>query len=71
MKEFCENCNVLDDEDHRLNDCKKYSNTNFSETDEKVDFGMIYSSNLDEIRMIIQKISQVWNTKNAHGSMNE
>ena len=70
MKELCEHCKLLDDEDHRLNYCRRYSDINFSDNDEKVDFNMIYSNDIVELKRIIPKISQVWNTKNALGSMN-
>ena len=70
IKENCEECNTLDNEDHRMNYCRKYSDINFSDTDVKVDFSRIYSRDLNDIREIIPKISQVWNIKNAHGSMN-
>ena len=71
MKEFCEPCNMLDDEEHCLNYCRRYSDNNCSNTDEKLAFNMIYSRNLDDIRKIIPRICQVWNTKYTHGSMND
>ncbi len=61
---------MIDDETHRMNYCEKYQETNFFHSQEKVDFNMIFSSDINDLRNIIPKISQVWNTKNAHGTMN-
>ena len=70
MRESCSICNVLDDESHRLNFCKKYRTINFYECDEKVDFNEIYSTDQLILRKLLPKIEKVWNTRNANGSMN-
>ncbi len=69
MNELCDRCNILDDENHRLNYCEKYIDINFLDADKKVDFNLVYSRNIDELRIILPKINKVWNTKNAHGTM--
>ena len=69
MKEICERCKVVDDENHRLNYCEKYRDINFWDADEKEDFNLVYSRDINEIRNILPKINKVWNTKNAHGTM--
>ena len=66
----CSICNAHDDEDHRLNYCKKWRSINFYEESEKVQFDAIYSNDIDTLRNVIPKIQKVWNTKNAHGTMN-
>ena len=70
IKELCNNCNVLDDETHRLNYCEKYKTVNYYESDLKVDFNDIYSADIHTLRVLLPKIEKVWNTKNANGSMN-
>ena len=66
----CTTCNLLDNEDHRLNTCKSWHETNFYNEIEKIPFESVYSSDTTVLRNIIPKIEQVWNTRTAHGSMN-
>ena len=39
----CGNCNVHDDEGHRINDCSKFRTVNYFDNDTKVDFNLIFS----------------------------
>ena len=70
MGENCVSCNVLDDEDHRLNQCSRFANHNFYNSSSKVDSKKIFFANITELRSIIPMISKVWNTNNSHGTMN-
>ena len=65
----CTTCDTIDNEDHRLNNCQKWSALNLFNNDEKVDFDQIYSSDIGVIRPILSKIQSVWNTKCANGTM--
>ena len=67
----CQTCDVLDNEDHRLNYCPKWNTPDEIETREYVDFNLIHSSDINVIRPIIQEINRLWNTKCANGSMNK
>ena len=69
MATLCNICKVKDDENHRLNDCKKFRLTNSYDTDEKANFEKIFSNDVGELRAIIKKIESVWDTRNAHGTM--
>ena len=69
MSEMCGTCNVIDDENHRLNFCSKYRETNLYDNTEKKDFAKIFSHDIDILRDILPKIQKVWNTKTARGSM--
>ena len=69
LKENCDQCNIIDNEDHRLNHCPKWDN-NFSNKQEKTDFNNIFSTNIEKIKKIIGKVQTVWNVKNGSGSMN-
>ena len=71
MNEICNQCNVLDDENHRLNSCPKYREFNYFEDHEKVSFAEIYSDDMETVRRTISKIERVWDTKCAHGSLNK
>ena len=65
----CSVCNVVDDENHRLNTCKKYRNLNIYDHATKVNFVDVYSSNLTVVKQIIVFIERIWNTRSAHGTM--
>ena len=41
-----------------------------SETNEKINFDLIYSTDIEEIYPVLTRVNQLWNTKYAHGSMN-
>ena len=53
-------CGVLDDENHRINDCIKYKETNFYELGEKIDFSQIYSNNLANVIKVVEVILKLW-----------
>ena len=69
LPEICNTCNVVDDENHRLNFCSKFKETNFYDCVEKEDFTKIYSHDVNVLRDILPKIQKVWNTKTARGTM--
>ena len=69
LKEVCRYCNELDDENHRLNYCVKFQDTNLYDCDDKVNFYDIYSSDIQVIKNVISYIEKVWNVKTAHGSI--
>ena len=69
MNSQCDLCHCEDDENHRLNKCEKWRQYNFIGNDSVIDFNDIYSDDIDTLRSITEKISQLWNTRNAHGAM--
>ena len=71
MKEICNLCNVIDDENHRLNNCPIYKSVNYFDTQCKVDFNEVFSTNINVLRPLVKQIGKVWNVKNAHGTMNK
>ena len=66
MRELCEHCNCIDDENHRLNECKKFVTTEGYPT---VNFDDIYSNDITVIRNVINAIEKIWNTSNSHGTV--
>ena len=70
MSVVCRECKVNDDENHRLNYCKKYQSINLYNETQKVDFNHIYSNDIEVVRSINEPIEKVWNTRNANGTMN-
>ena len=67
MNEMCNECQKIDDEDHRLNHCPKYHYNH----ETNIDFKNIFSNDVNILRDILPSIKKVWNTKTANGSMNE
>ena len=65
----CTVCDMNDDEVHRLNYCAKFQTTNYHNSDTKIDFDQIFSDDIGTLRTIIPRISQVWNVRNANGTM--
>lgn len=70
MKEICSVCDTIDDENHRINYCKRWETVNYANCNDKKDFNLIFSNDMTVIRGILPVIENVWNTKNAHGTMN-
>ena len=68
MKDVCQECNKIDDEEHRLNDCKTWNEmNNVGKT--RVDFTDIYSEDVDVLKRVIDVIENVWELKYANGKM--
>ena len=70
MRETCNVCNEYDDENHRLNFCKRFNDINLSNSDRKVNFEDVYSTDIEVIKRVITQIEKVWNVKTAHGNTN-
>ena len=61
----CPECNTVDDEAHRINDCIKYRGVNGFGRGENIDFEMIYSDVMCEAMTVINAILSVWDLE--HG----
>ena len=69
LPEICPACNVIDDEQHRLNSCTRFRTINLCDCAEKLDFNDVYQSDITVIKKMIDSIGKVWNMKLGHGSM--
>ena len=67
---LCDQCNVVDNENHRLNHCIKWRDMNLYDSDEKADIQSIHSCDINTIRPLLLLIEKVWNVRTAHGTMN-
>ena len=65
----CKTCDVIDDENHRLNYCTQWKDTNLLNSDITIDFQNVYSNDIETLRVILPYIQKVWNVKNANGTM--
>ena len=70
LSDRCASCDVLDDENHRLNYCTKYRDLNHCDNGTKVEYSDIYSDDPAVLRCIFGEISKVWNLRNTSGAMN-
>lgn len=70
QSETCSTCGVLDDEYHRLNNCVRYRNMNRYDRDDKINFRDVFSDDPVVLREIITEVTNVWNLRNANGTMN-
>ena len=69
LNEVCRVCNADDNENHRLNHCKKYKSTNFHSSTNQVPFETVFSDDVTTLKKIVPFVCQVWNTRNANGTM--
>ena len=61
----CRDCDVLDDENHRINDCSKFREFNLYHSPIKYDFKGIFSNDEDTVLRTIEVIMHVWNLENG------
>ena len=66
---MCTTCKTKDNEDHRLNHCVRFRTINYHDCNEKINFDDVHSSDISVVRKVIKAIENVWNTRNAHGTM--
>ena len=67
----CSECHVIDDETHRLNHCIKFREINFVSVNTNIDFQLVYSRDVNVLKDLAVNLSNVWNTRNANGTMNQ
>ena len=70
QQEICKDCRIVDDESHRLNHCTVFRDMNKCDCDTKIDFQLIFSSDINTLRGIVPEIEKIWNLRNANGTMN-
>ena len=65
----CKDCNAIDNETHRMNDCKTYCAINRLNSMEKIAFDDIYASDVDKNLNVVQTILSVWDLENCRNEM--
>ena len=66
---ICDTCEVIDDESHRINDCKKFEKINLYNSNVKFDYSCIYSMNSDAVDRAEYVIRQLWDISNNKNEM--
>ena len=65
----CMECQVIDNEDHRLNHCHKWQDINFVNNDINANFLDVFSEDKQKLSTIVHSIQKVWELKLGNGSM--
>ena len=68
LNTMCKSYNLIDNENHRLNECPTQRTKTTSLSNPYVNFNDIYSTDKTILTNVIRSIEQLWNTKTAHGS---
>ena len=66
---MCLDCDMLDDEAHRINDCVKYRGVNRCDGGAKIDFEMIYSDVMSDAMTVVDAILTVWDLEYGKNSI--
>ena len=67
--EKCITCNVVDDENHRINDCVRFKDTNLYYSGHRYDFASIYSLEEDVINRTIEVVEHLWDLEHGKNEM--
>ena len=66
---ICKECKMTDDENHRINECTKYTGVNYQGQTEKFDFCDVYSDTKEVLQSAAHVINKVWDLVNGKNSM--
>ena len=69
LPETCRYCNVIDNENHRMNFCTQWEDVNQAKQQEKYDFQDVFSKENDVLLSIMTHIEHIWELKYANGRM--
>ena len=67
MSELCHECKALDDEDHRLNECRVFKDMNLANQSTRANFNDVYSDENDKLNSILAHIENLWEFRYANG----
>ena len=60
----CKRCQVIDDEQHRINHCPEWKNINLVDTNECIDFSLIYDDDDDISMRVVKQVIAMWDLGN-------
>ena len=69
IPETCSKCMLLDDENHRMNECLNWNHLNSLGGGSKIDFHDVYSSDPHKLSVVIDRIRCVWELSLGKGTM--
>ena len=65
----CKQCTRTDDENHRINECEKYSSINNYAISEKFDFSIILTDTVEVLQTAAKQINKIWDLANGKNVM--
>ena len=68
---ICTTCNVIDNESHRINDCRKWKDINLFGKDLVINFDAVYSEDLNTLKQISNLLQSIWNLENNKNEMRQ
>ena len=68
---ICDRCTVIDDENHRINDCVKWEATNLVNSSQKITFEDIYLDDNERCLKVVDKILSMWDLENGKNEMRQ
>ena len=69
MPQTCQTCSVLDNENHRLNECRIFSVHNYANSPTKCNFTDVYADNDVILKKILTDIEKIWDFRFANGKV--
>ena len=68
---ICTECNAVDNEEHRINECRKYDGTNLYNSANKITYDDIYSDDEVKCFAVVDRILSVWDLGNGKNNMRQ
>ena len=66
---LCTTCDIVDDENHRMNHCIKWKDINMYGTEHEINFDAVYTNEIDTLKQISGLIQSIWNLENNKNEM--
>ena len=66
---ICKECTRTDNENHRINECIKYSSINNHDHVEKFEFSIVFSDTVEKLQTAAQVINRIWDLANGKNTM--
>ena len=66
---ICMECDIKDDEDHRINHCSRWRSINLCDVNKTVVFDDIYSDDLEKCHEVVKTILSMWDLENGKNDM--
>ena len=65
----CDVCGVVDNEEHRINTCKKWETVNRYHSAQKIRFNDIFLDDYEKCLVVVECILTIWDLNNGRNEM--
>ena len=69
IPQMCRQCSKIDNENHRLNECRMFSAHNYANSNTKCNFNDVQSDNDETLKKILTDIEKIWEFRFANGKV--